>query len=79
MRATSETRIRERAYEIWKREGLPEGRALDHWLQAEREVAAPAGRGKQPREAMQSASEAAGSAGKTKRSKATERTTARPR
>ncbi len=29
--------IRERAYFIWEDEGCPDGRALDHWLQAERE------------------------------------------
>lgn len=26
--------IRERAYYIWEREGRPDGRAQDHWLQA---------------------------------------------
>ena len=30
--------IRLRAYEIWIREGQPEGRELEHWLQARREV-----------------------------------------
>jgi hypothetical protein len=29
-----EQAIRERAYLIWKREGCPNGRALDHWVQA---------------------------------------------
>jgi Protein of unknown function (DUF2934) len=32
-------RIRRRAYEIWEREGRPEGREQAHWEQAEREVA----------------------------------------
>ena len=32
-------RIRQRAYEIWEREGRPEGREQEHWEQAEREVA----------------------------------------
>ncbi|MGH6915286.1 MAG: DUF2934 domain-containing protein [Geminicoccales bacterium] len=32
-------RIRQRAYEIWEREGRPEGRQQAHWEQAEREVA----------------------------------------
>jgi hypothetical protein len=32
-------RIRERSYQIWEQEGRPEGRDLDHWLQAERELA----------------------------------------
>jgi hypothetical protein len=31
-------RIRERAYELWEREGRPHGRHLDHWVQAERET-----------------------------------------
>ena len=34
-------RIRERAYAIWLAEGCPDGRDGDHWLRAEREVAAP--------------------------------------
>jgi len=34
-----ESRIRERAYRLWEREGRPEGRSLDHWLEAERELA----------------------------------------
>lgn len=34
-----EQKIRERAYEIWDREGRPLGRELEHWAQAEREVA----------------------------------------
>jgi hypothetical protein len=32
--------IAERAAELWEAEGRPEGRALDHWLKAEREVRA---------------------------------------
>lgn len=35
-----EERIRERAYEIWEREGRPEGKSTDHWLRAEAEVSA---------------------------------------
>jgi len=31
-------RVRSKAYEIWENEGRPDGRALDHWLQAETEV-----------------------------------------
>ena len=34
-----EERIRERAYEIWERAGLPNGKAVEHWLQAEAEIA----------------------------------------
>ena len=33
-------RIRERSYQIWEHEGRPEGRHLDHWLQAEHELIA---------------------------------------
>ncbi len=29
--------IRDRAYAIWQSEGYPEGRALEHWLMAERQ------------------------------------------
>ncbi len=36
------SKIRQRAYEIWDREGRQNGRADEHWLQAEREVAAQA-------------------------------------
>ena len=30
--------IEERAYALWEANGRPEGRALDHWLQAEQEI-----------------------------------------
>ncbi len=30
--------IRERAYHIWEREGRPDGRALNNWLEAQTEV-----------------------------------------
>jgi DUF2934 family protein len=33
-------RIRERSYQLWEQEGRPEGRHLDHWLQAEQELIA---------------------------------------
>lgn len=33
-----ERRIRDRAYRIWLDEGQPEGRYLDHWIRAKREV-----------------------------------------
>jgi len=33
-------RIRERSYQLWEQEGRPEGRQLDHWLQAEQELLA---------------------------------------
>ena len=31
--------VQERAYEIWEREGRPDGREMDHWLLAEAEIA----------------------------------------
>jgi hypothetical protein len=30
--------ISEKAYRLWQTEGQPQGRDLDHWVQAEREV-----------------------------------------
>jgi hypothetical protein len=32
-------RIRQRAQEIWELEGRPDGRAAEHWLRAEAEIA----------------------------------------
>jgi Protein of unknown function (DUF2934) len=47
-----EERIRERAYQIWEREGKPDGRDAEHWQQAaseiDAEVAAHAGAGEPP-------------------------------
>lgn len=39
MNSNDTHRIRERAYQIWIREGQPEGRELENWHQAERELA----------------------------------------
>jgi hypothetical protein len=36
-----EERVRERALEIWKEEGKPIGREMEHWLRAERDVGHP--------------------------------------
>ena len=33
-----ERRIRDRAYRIWLEEGQPEGKYLDHWTRAKREI-----------------------------------------
>ena len=38
MTIDSETRVRERAYYIWEREGRPQGRELLHWQTALREL-----------------------------------------
>ena len=35
---TRDDRIRIRAYEIWQREGRPEGRHEQHWVEATREI-----------------------------------------
>jgi len=34
----SEESISRRSYEIWQREGRPEGKALEHWLKAKTEL-----------------------------------------
>jgi hypothetical protein len=34
-----EKRVEQRAYEIWRREGCPEGRDADHWALAKEEIA----------------------------------------
>jgi hypothetical protein len=33
-----EDRIRERAHQIWEEQGRPEGRDLEHWHEAERQL-----------------------------------------
>jgi hypothetical protein len=38
MQEVTHTDIARRAYELWEREGWPNGRDLDHWLRAEREI-----------------------------------------
>lgn len=43
MNTAIEERIRTRAYELWESEGRPDGREIDHWLQAVHEVAADRG------------------------------------
>lgn len=40
-------RIKQRAHEIWEREGRPEGRDADHWSQAEQELNSQTGEGDQ--------------------------------
>jgi hypothetical protein len=36
--------ISARAHSIWEEEGCPDGRDLEHWLKAERELESAAGR-----------------------------------
>jgi Protein of unknown function (DUF2934) len=38
MESDREKRVRERAYQIWQRQGEPQGRAQEHWAQAEAEI-----------------------------------------
>ena len=38
-----QARIQQRAYELWERDGRPEGRDHAHWQQAEREIGARRG------------------------------------
>ena len=39
----TEAEVRERAHEIWVAEGMPEGREVDHWMRARRELEREAG------------------------------------
>ena len=39
-----EHKVRERAHDIWEREGRPEGRHEEHWRQAQQELADEAAR-----------------------------------
>jgi hypothetical protein len=34
-----QTKVRERAYQLWEDEGRPHGRHDEHWFQAERDLA----------------------------------------
>lgn len=40
MGGNSEEAIRKRAYHIWEREGRPQGRDFEHWVQAQVELTA---------------------------------------
>ena len=44
MNQPRDNEIERRAYEIWERNGRPEGREEEHWRQAEQELAGGAGR-----------------------------------
>ncbi len=41
MDSEHEQAVRERAYALWEKEGRPENRSIDNWLQAEAELAKP--------------------------------------
>jgi hypothetical protein len=49
MNRNLQSEIAQRAYFIWEEEGRPNGRALEHWIKAEEEVAKGA-RGKPGRQ-----------------------------
>jgi hypothetical protein len=42
-RAPTEAEVKERAHLIWVQEGKPEGREVDHWMRARRELERDAG------------------------------------
>jgi hypothetical protein len=50
-----ENQIASRSYLIWEKEGRPDGRALDHWLQAKFELEAEAANGGKPKRARAAA------------------------
>lgn len=51
----SEEEIARCAYELWRQEGCPDGRATEHWLQAEKKLrAASAGQSESARPPMAS-------------------------
>ena len=43
MESEHQEAVQRRAHELWQAAGYPEGQALEHWLQAERELGLPAG------------------------------------
>ena len=62
-------KVRERAYQIWEREGCPEGRESEHWHRAEQELAHEDASGASPDAGGQAAAHEhgyhAGKSGKT--------------
>jgi hypothetical protein len=38
MKIPSEQSIRERAYQLWEQDGRPDGRSVDYWLRAARDL-----------------------------------------
>lgn len=42
-RVPTEAEVRARAHAIWLAEGMPEGREVDHWMRARRELEKEAG------------------------------------
>jgi hypothetical protein len=66
-------RIQQRAYQIWEQEGRPEGRATEHWRQAEQQlevefrVGFPDATGDEDPESSLSASDSEGAAADRRR------------
>lgn len=65
-----EQAIGDRAYLIWEREGRPNGRDRDHWLQAAWELAGEEARFAARKTAKSAAKSTAGKAGKGMRNRA---------
>jgi hypothetical protein len=74
-------RIQQRAYQIWEQEGRPEGRAAEHWRQAEQQlevefrVGFPDATGDEDPESALSASDSEGAAADRRRASGAARTT----
>ena len=75
-------RIQQRAYQIWEQEGRPEGRAVEHWRQAEQQlevefrVGFPDATGDEDPESSLSASDSEGAAIDRRRASAASDTSA---
>lgn len=65
-----ESRIREKAHELWEKEGRPHGADRRHWEQAEREVGGSEAPAKRPRAKPGAKPAAAPAAAKPKASRA---------
>ena len=67
-----ENQIASRSYFIWEREGRPDGKALDHWLQAKFELEAEATgtNGGKPKRTRAAAPKKTNGTTKTKKAKA---------
>lgn len=86
-----EAKIKERAYQLWEREGRPHGKDLEHWRRAEQEVKSQADQGilqrsversnPSPRMAPTSPAGTAAAAGESRqtKSKAAAKTKAEPK
>jgi len=89
MNQHTETKIRERAYALWEQSGKTTGKAMDFWLQAEKEIneagkTSPAAASKVKRPARKAKGTTAKSvtakaAGKTKAAKPKTAATAKPK